>query len=238
MKALKNIMARMGYDIKRIDKAPMTLYENDEIFWQLYKKAMGKTQMESDNFLRQQRHYLLLELLKNTDIQRGNIAECGCFRGLSAYQIATRLKERGFKKKFYLFDSFEGLSTFDKKDLSDYVADYDSRRKEFACSEDIVRGNLNEFNFIEYKKGWIPNRFNEVSEDTFVFVHIDVDLYEPTKQALEFFYPRVLKDGVIVFDDYGFLGFPGAKQAVDEFMRDKKDFFISLPSSNAFLIKD
>lgn len=83
----------------------------------------------------------------------------------------------------------------------------------------------------------IPNRFKEVSEKKFSFVHIDVDLYQPIRNSLEFFYNRMLPGGIIVFDDYGFTFFPGAKKAVDEFMQNKNDFFIALPSGQAFLIK-
>jgi hypothetical protein len=51
-------------------------------------------------------------------------------------------------------------------------------------------------------------------------VHIDVDLYQPYVDSIEFFYPRLLDGGVMVFDDYGSAGFMGARKAVDE-MREK-----------------
>ena len=74
--------------------------------------------------------------------------------------------------------------------------------------------------------------------EKFIFVHIDVDLYQPIKDALEFFYSRTLESGIIVLDDYGAIDFPGAKKAVDEFLQNKKDFFLPLPSGQAFLVKD
>ena len=42
-------------------------------------------------------------------------------------------------------------------------------------------------NFIILLKGWIPSRFEEVKDKNFSFVHIDVDLYQPTLDSLNFF---------------------------------------------------
>ena len=228
-----------GYDIVRRNPPSETFFETDEDFRRGYEQAQVATQMKAnDNLLRRQRHYTLYYLLRQVDVQKGNVAECGCLRGLSAYQTASYLKEKNFKNKFYLFDSFEGLSEFDQADLAGTtIKNVDEKRKHFACPMEETQSNLKEFEFIVYKKGWIPQRFPEVAQEKFIFVHIDVDLYRPIKDSLEFFYPRVVAGGVIAFDDYGCSAFPGAKQAVDEFMRGKNDFFLALPSGHAFILK-
>jgi len=240
-KLVKKLLGRYNIAIVRIERKPELFFEVDNNFNNLYSLALKKTQCEAtDNVLKRQRQYTLMELLKESQsiLDSGNVAECGCWRGLSAYQTAYRLKSYGFNNKFFLFDSFEGLSQFQKEDLeNNLILDQDKRRKEFACSLDEVKDNLKEFSFIEYKKGWVPSKFGEVSNLKFSFVHIDVDLYQPIKDSLEFFYPRIVKDGVIALDDYGYLDFPGARRAVDEFMRDKKDFIMHLPSGAAFIIK-
>jgi predicted O-methyltransferase YrrM len=68
-------------------------------------------------------------------------------------------------------------------------------------------------------RGWIPERFDIVSDKTFSIVHIDVDLYQPTRDALEFFYPRLNPGGLMICDDYGSVACPGAKKAVDDFCK-------------------
>ena len=128
------------------------------------------------------------------------------------------------------------MSDFKEEDLKNGTAEEKNLiKKQFACSQEVVEQNLKEFEFIRYKKGWIPEKFFEAADMKFIFVHIDVDLYQPIKDSLEFFYPRTVPGGIIVFDDYGCLAFPGARQAIEEFMKDKKDFFIYLPSGEAFL---
>jgi hypothetical protein len=61
-------------------------------------------------------------------------------------------------------------------------------------------------------------------------LHIDVDLYEPTKHVLEKLYHRVSKGGIIIFDDYG--AFAGTNKAVDDFFKGTKEI-LKLPYSNA-----
>jgi len=236
---IKTIFLLFGIEISHKNKVPVKFFEIDENFNRLYNLAQEKTQMtKSDNLSRRERHYTLNQLLERVSILDGNVVECGCWRGLSAYQIAYRLKINKFSNKFYIFDSFEGLSKFDEDDRPlNGLKDEEKRRKEFACGEDIVKENLKEFDFISYNKGWIPTRFNEVKEKKFSLVHIDVDMYQPILDTLMFFYERMLPGGIIVLDDYGFTYFPGAKKATDEFMKDKKDFFIALSSGQAFIIK-
>lgn len=241
--SIEKLFSCFNLKISRIStqSIPSVFFEIDSDFNPLYDLAQQKTQMTtSDNYLRRQRHYTLMKLLQQTStvINQGNVAECGCWRGLSSFQISTNLKKMNFQKKFYIFDSFEGLSEYLVEDGKQQVGtDEDVRRKHFAYPIDLVRENLRDFDFIDLKKGWIPERFGEVDNERFSFVHIDVDLYQPIRDSLEFFYPRLVPNGIIALDDYGYLSFPGAKKAVDEFIQNKPDFFLSLPSGAAFIIK-
>jgi hypothetical protein len=154
--------------------------------------------------------------------------------------MATYLREQDGKVALHIFDSFEGLSDIEPEDTyQKEKRDKDSIRKQFACSLDTVQNNLREFSFIKYYKGWIPETFHEVKDETFSFIHIDVDLYQPTLDSFEFLYPRLAPGGIMVFDDYGCVQFPGAKKAIDECLsKQHNGFFLPLPSGQAFLIKN
>ena len=142
--------------------------------------------------------------------------------GLSAYQISSIIKNKKIDKTLHIFDSFEGLSQIDDIDSSNKI-NLDQKKllqKEFSYDLDLVKNNLKEFKSIKYYKGWIPERFSEVKNIKFSFVHIDVDLYQPIKDSFNFFYKRLSKGGIMVFDDYGYTNqFPGAKKAVDELVK-------------------
>ena len=71
----------------------------------------------------------------------------------------------------------------------------------------------------------------------FSFVHLDVDIYTSTLEALKFFYPRINRGGAILSHDYP--GAVGVKKAFDEFFEDKPEIVIELPTGTgqALVIK-
>jgi len=148
----------------------------------------------------------------------GSVAELGVYQGFFARDISYAFPDR----RLYLFDTFEG---FDKRDLDqekigninyawvdDFLSGADYLKDE---NEDICLANLPATGNYVIKKGFFPDTF-DVENESFVFVSIDVDLYQPTKAGLEIFYPLMSKGGAILVHDY-FGDFLGVSQAVDEF---------------------
>ncbi len=200
------------------------IYLEDEGFIKYYEKIMDKNNWHSLD-----RKYTLDQLLKLCIHLQGDLVECGTYKGASAYLMC--IKTINSDKSVHLFDSFEGLSEPDIKD-----GKYWSKGSLKSAEED-VRNLLSEFNNYHIYKGWIPERFNNVSSRKFCFLHIDVDLYQPTLESLKFFYDRMVKGSVILLDDYGFNTCPGAKSAADSFFSDKPEEIISLPTGQAFIVK-
>jgi O-methyltransferase len=213
---------------------------------ELYFEGLDNAQVRwADNFSKQLRFYSLQQIVEHilTLKLNGDFAECGCWKGHSSFIISTLLSKNNFQNQFHIFDSFEGgLSGKTSKDHNDKLelsAKEILKEKEiFSSLEESVSKVLEKFDFVQIYEGWIPNRFEEVSGQKFSFVHIDVDLYEPTRDSLEFFYPRLVERGVIVVDDYGFTQFPGCKSAVDEFLsRNECTFFYEMPMGGCFILK-
>ena len=175
------------------------------------------------------RKYFLKEIIKITLNVPGDTAECGVYKGASSRLICQSTKGRG--KRHHLFDAFSGLSKPRAEDGS-----YWSEGDLVVGSQEAI-DNLSDFDFVELHQGWIPSRFEEVANSRFCFVHIDVDLFEPTMESLRFFYGRLNVGGVIVCDDYGFSTCPGAKQAMDEFFCDKPEEIVQVPTGQAMVIK-
>jgi predicted O-methyltransferase YrrM len=55
-----------------------------------------------------------------------------------------------------------------------------------------------------------------------------MDLYKPTKAALELSYPRMTKGGVILVHDYFSDYYQGIKVVVDEFLNQHKQAFVPI----------
>ena len=94
----------------------------------------------------------------------------------------------------------------------------------FKSSEEFLKKEvLHDFDFIKIYKGWIPKKdLRKYKKKKFSFIHIDLDLHKPILDTLEFFYPRLVKGGIIICDDYNSSQFPGAKKAWDDFLKTKK----------------
>lgn len=144
----------------------------------------------------------------------GDVAECGVRHGKST---AFMLEADPMKREYHVFDSFQGLSEPAPEDTSAPSVASHWKKGDMAVNEAETRANLADFSNVAFYTGWIPERFAEVANRRFALLHVDVDLYHPTRDSLEFFWPRLAVGGVVVCDDYGFATCPGAKQAFDEF---------------------
>ena len=183
-------------------------------FDEIYDYAIKHTQTK-ESLWRRDRFYNLYSSLELVQHLNGDVMELGCYKGLSSYLLCTRLRELNpmFTGEGYsICDSFEGLSNpTDKDQLNQNFS------RMFAAPIEVVKKNLDNFPGIKYHKGWIPNVFKDLSGTTYRFVHIDVDLVEPTMASFEYFYPRLVSGGIIVCDDYGGKIWESTKKAVDVF---------------------
>jgi len=170
----------------------------------------------------------ILRLIKRTEGLEGEILELGIAKGGTTIMMAHFLKKIGSKRKIYACDTFEGLPYEDK--FSDKTSEQVSGM--FKHSYDAVSKQLKKFQVDEYIiliKGLFENTlYSQLSDRKFSFVFNDSDLYDATKYSLEFVYPRLVKKGIIIFDQYGGgalnrkKGDWGESKAVDEFCAAKK----------------
>lgn len=206
----------------------------DHKLWRKDKEFFARYQrLSPGNPYSQERKFLLRELVRSIKTIPGAMAECGCYQGCSAWFMANEKPDSAL----HLFDSFEGLSAPGGSDQTTDDDVLEWKPGDLRASEAGVRRALADFQHVYLYKGWIPERFDEVAKESFSFVHIDVDLYQPTLDSLAFFYPRMHTRGVIVLDDFGFATCPGAHQAVSEFMRDKPESVIHSPTGQGIIIK-
>lgn len=198
--------------------------QNFNIYLEKFQELEG---MNSD------RRWMLSQLMRLISDIPGETAECGVYKGAGSYVICeSNRKNSHFRRKHHIFDSFEGLSAPNALDGSHWS------KGNLSHPMDSTAELLSEFKLdIEFFKGWIPDRFSDVADCKYAFVHIDVDLYQPTFDSMAFFYQRLNNGGIIVCDDYGFTSCPGARLAVDKFLSDKPEKMISLPNGGGFMIK-
>lgn len=202
---------------------PTISWWRDELF-NGYLDAFG----ERDG-LNVARRWTLLQLARLASTVPGDTAECGVYKGAGSWLICAAMQRTG--KHHFGFDSFAGLSQPVKVDGEYWT------RGDLTADEVTARENLRQFAGVSLYPGWIPDRFAEIESKSFSFLHIDVDLYEPTKDSLEFFYPRMEEGGIVLCDDFGFETCPGATMAVQEYLADKVETMLPLADGGGFFIK-
>ncbi len=226
-----------------------TLFSNIKIghldFLSLYNRCMSSTGTPAASwkiFRRAQRALTLGKYFDYSLSVPGRKAECGVFLGFSALltnQIAKMRNKEWTGENYHLIDSYEGLSEPELKDSisvrdQNPMASYGAGH--FAIPLTTVQNNLSSFPKLRFQKGWIPDIFSSLPEDKWSYVHIDVDLYNPTLKSLEYFFPRMAEGGVIINDDYASPLFPGGGIAWEEFFNKVKKPYAVLDSGQAIFI--
>lgn len=157
----------------------------------------------------------------------GNVAEAGTFRG----EFAAVINACFPNKTIYIFDTFEGFHADDvlfenklnEEDGSHSVA-YDYYA---GTSEDIVRKRLPYPDKSVIVKGYVPESLKNI-DDEFCFVNLDMDLYQPTLRALEWFWPRMVDGGVVLIHDYFDTNYVHLRKAVRKFVEDNEIYAIPI----------
>jgi hypothetical protein len=173
------------------------------------------------------------EIFKQQLEVNGSIVEMGVHRGSSLMgwaHFSAILEPVNYLRKVIGFDTFEGfpsLSEQDSKGSSEYL-----QVGGFAVEEDMVADlaqaieifdstrYLNHIPKVELVKGDIaqtlPAYLKENPHLVVSLLHLDADLYEPTKIALELLVPRMPKGAIIAFDELNMQLFPGETLATME----------------------
>ena len=174
--------------------------------------------------------YMLYSIAKSQQELDGDMAEVGVYQGGSAKLIS----EVKGDKKLFLFDTFIGLQELSDDDT--HFGKKHWKKNEFNdTSLETVKNYLSSYNNIQIIKGEFPKTADCIHDSKFSFVHLDVDLYRSTIECLKFFYPLLVKGGIILVHDYHS---DGIQKAFKEFLQDNKIHLIELTGSQSMIIKN
>jgi O-methyltransferase len=158
------------------------------------------------------------------------LVECGVCNGLTAFFALRELQGLGSCDRMHLYDAWlpmckDSLLESEKESVGNYS----------NITIERVKKNLSEFDNIIYHPGYIPDSLHSEppSPEKISYLSIDLNSAGATIAALEFFFPRVLKGGVILFDDYGGIDHSPTKKSVDKFFADKYGILMPLPTGQA-----
>lgn len=178
------------------------------------------------------------ELYKSIIALPGHVIECGVYKGTSLVRFATyrEMLESSHSRKIIAFDAFgrfpvEGGDASDLEFIRDFAAEGGDGLPRAEIAE-VLR--IKGFGNIELIEGdicqTVPAYAAEHPELKIALLHVDVDVYRPSKIVLETLFARVVSGGVVVLDDYGTV--PGGTRAVDEFFSGSHPRLEKLPISH------
>jgi O-methyltransferase len=181
------------------------------------------------DYVRHETLGLCFEELKAKQV-KGNLAELGVYKGDFSKKINLLFPDR----KLYLFDTFQG---FDKKDVAkEQSNDYSTGTQDFSdTSVSLVMGKMKYPENCIVRQGFFPETANGL-EDTFCFVSLDADLYDPILSGLGYFYPRLERGGYIFVHDFNNEEYKGAREAVVKFCKDNNIGYTPIPDIGGSVI--
>jgi O-methyltransferase len=143
----------------------------------------------------------------------GSILEVGVWRGGTGALLAVRAASLGIEERVYLCDTWRGVVKADEIDTYYYDGKHDDAAR---SSVERLLSDLGLTN-VDLLEGIFPEETGaRISEHTIRFCHCDVDVYRSARDVLDWVWPRLAPAGVVVFDDYGFLGCPRVTKLVNE----------------------
>jgi hypothetical protein len=196
---------------------------------QIFDKCSDPLEIKIQNFPKYARRQPLKRFLSMYEIFKlalpikGSVVECGVYQGFSLMawaKLSTILEPENLTRRIYGFDTFEGFRSITDKDANPLAVhqegDFDTASfeelqvliKEY--DRDRFLGHMNK---VQLVKGdvvkTIPQFISENQHLLVSLLFIDLDLYEPTKVAIENFLPRMPKGAIIAFDDLDNPMWPG-----------------------------
>lgn len=171
-------------------------------------------------------HYELFKIANNLP---GAIVECGVFKGasLSRFSIFRELFGNSSSKKIIGFDAFgkfpntkflndqkfrkKFIDSSGKEGISKIQMMQVLKNKKTQQNVELIQGDITKT---------VPNYLKKHPELKISLLNLDTDIYEPSVTILENFFPRLVKGGILILDDYG--TFPGETKAVDDYFEEKK----------------
>lgn len=238
-KVVKRIFNKIGYGIYKIGTGgeytlclPYDYFTYSPWLDERFQKIYGK--IKSYTIVKEDRCYIIHKFCQHCLHLEGDFAECGVYKGGTAFLMAYTLENNSVRnKQLHLFDTFVGMP-----DIADEEPNGHKKGHFGDISLDEVKNYFKIFPFTIFYPGFIPETFKKIKDGKFAFVHIDVDLYQTTKDCCDFFYNRMVSGGVIIFDDYGFPDYKfTGKRAVDEFFGSKPESPIVLRTGQCIIIK-
>ena len=185
------------------------------------------------------RHYLVYwsadYAVRMTAATEKNLVECGVCDGLTMYFAVTAARQVTESVTGHLYDAWEGMREEALEESEKHLAgEYD------YLDIETTRRNLNSARLRDFvfNKGCIPEIFaSKTGPADLVWLHIDLNASQPTLSALNHFWSRLERGGVVLLDDYALNGYEATKSVIDAWIADAEGVLLHFPTGQGLIVK-
>ena len=107
----------------------------------------------------------------------------------------------------------------------------------YASGSEPVRRNFEEWERVHIIEGGVPDTLQQVEIGQVAFLHLDMNCCAPEIAAFEHFWERIVPGGIILMDDYSYVGCELQKEAIDKVAHGVGHQVLSLPTGQGMIIK-
>lgn len=225
--ALKRAMWGMGFEIHRLpsDGAP--------------RKVVQPLPLDSSWL---DRLAYLQQMYERIQQVPGDVVECGVGRGGSLFLLAylMRANVHHHARTLWGVDSFQGFPEPTPEDASPR----NPKEGEWYVTQEAVIALLEESGIdreamgrgIRLIPGFFKESLKQFPDRPIALLHLDADLYQSYRDALTALFPKIVRGGVVLFDEYRSVNFPGATKAVDEYFADRPESVLQDAGTGKFYL--
>ncbi|HEX4695430.1 TylF/MycF/NovP-related O-methyltransferase [Sphingomonas sp.] len=159
----------------------------------------------------------------------GAMAEAGVLMGGSARLIAEA-KGDALLYLFDVFDTLQGAAPGGFSSEAEVRGHFGTTHGALA----MVEALLSPYPDIRIRPGVFPSTASGLGEERFSFVHLDLDLPGATRDALDFFHPRLVAGGILIGDDYKDRE---VREVFTAFFAGKADTVMPLPWGQVMIVR-
>jgi len=155
----------------------------------------------------------------------GDFCDFGCYDGFASKFINEYCDLENNNVNFYLFDVFDNPPSSEKFP------------KHSPQLYENVKNNFKNSNNVKIIKGLLPKSLINNCPEKISFAHIDLNNVEAEMGVLEIIFDKIVSGGIIIFDDYGWVGYKDQQVKEKEFIEKNGLRILELPTGQGLIIK-
>lgn len=162
--------------------------------------------------------YATYAAAKYAEILEGDIVECGVWKGGCSLLMAA-----AGSKTVWMYDTFSGMPEPSERDRrvgkgKESIGEISDLAVSKETVETVIRESGLPAERFRLVQGKVEDTVPGLAPSAIAVLRLDTDWYSSTRHELVHLYPRLVRGGVLLVDDYGW--FQGAREAVDEYFEE------------------